>query len=71
MHHQYSMKISPRFRCFMVKPPLFNMFMVDYLSWLYPSKVAKVAPSKALTLSSARSLFGLIKWVHFLDSAAP
>lgn len=34
-------------------------------------KLAKVAPSKALTLSSARSLFGLIKWVHFLDSAAP
>ena len=48
MHHQYSMKISPRFRCFMVKPPLFNMFMVDYLSWLYPSKVGKSGPVKSV-----------------------
>lgn len=45
MHHQYSMKISPRFPCFMVKPPLFNMF--DYLSWLYPH-VGKSGPVKSV-----------------------
>ena len=37
--------ISPRFPCFMVKPPLFNMF--DYLSWLYPH-VGKSGPVKSV-----------------------